>query len=466
MSSDDQLDIPGVTRRHTFADLYHERTNYQFIAHSKRWLILSATFMIVSIAALLIRDLNLGIEFEGGTSWQVAVTGKSPSVTDVRDLVEGIGVDDPKVSTLSGQGTRSVRVQAQVLNDPVQDFSDQLAEYAGVGAEDVNRERDGDRGTFTVTAKSDPEQGEVEAIARRNEITDARVTVTDKRIRVVVPELPASPVDRVTRELADYANADVQDVSVSTVGPTWGGDVSRNAVKALLLFFVLLAVYLAFRFEWKMSAAAIVAVIHDIIFTVGFYALFQFEVTPATVTAFLTILGFSLYDTVVVFDKVKENEGRLHSVGRSTYGEMVNRSLNQVLMRSLSTGFVAVLPILSLLIIGSLMMGATTLQDFALALLVGLVIGAYSSIFVAAPLLAWWKEREPQYRALRERHRRAAGPVLASAAEQVGVPVGAAASAAGRTTVGATIARTPASSSEAPRSGTPRPRQQRRRKRR
>jgi preprotein translocase subunit SecF len=146
---------------------------------------------------------------------------------------------------------------------------------------------------------------------------------------------------------------------------------------------------------------------------------------------------------------------------------MVNRSLNQVLMRSLSTGFVAVLPILSLLIVGSLMMGATTLQDFALALLVGLLIGAYSSIFVAAPLLAWWKEREPQYRALRQRHRRAAGPVLASAADEVGVPV-----AAGRTSgtgrrssVGASVTRG-APSSDGPRPGTPRPRQQRRRKRR
>src|SRR5207248_7618405 len=143
----------------------------------------------------------------------------------------------------------------------------------------------------------------------------------------------------------------------------------------------------------------------------------------ATVTAFLTILGFSLYDTVVVFDKVKENQGTITSVGRSTYSDMTNRSLNQVLMRSLSTSFVALLPVACLLVIGSFIMGATTLEDFALALLVGLFIGSYSSIFVATPLLAWWKEKEPQYRALRERQRRAAGPALAVAAEEVGVPV-------------------------------------------
>jgi preprotein translocase subunit SecF len=146
------------------------------------------------------------------------------------------------------------------------------------------------------------------------------------------------------------------------------------------------------------------------------YAILQFVVSPATVTAFLTILGFSLYDTVVVYDKIKENERTLLATGRSTYPEMVNRSLNAVLMRSLSTTIVALLPVLSLLIVGSLIMGATALEEFALALAAGLFIGSYSSIFVAAPLLAWWKEREPQYRALRERRARSGVPAFAVAA--------------------------------------------------
>ena len=158
-----------------------------------------------------------------------------------------------------------------------------------------------------------------------------------------------------------------------------------------------------------MSAAAIVAVIHDIIFTIGVYALFQFQVTPATVTAFLTILGFSLYDTVVVFDKVSEYQRTLTATGRSTYGEMVNRSLNAVLMRSLSTSLVALLPVCRCSSSAAGILGATALEDFALALAAGLFIGSYSSIFVAAPLLAWWKEREPQYRALAERRRRRRG---------------------------------------------------------
>ena len=215
------------------------------------------------------------------------------------------------------------------------------------------------------------------------------------------------------------------------------------------------------RFELKMAAAAIIAVIHDIIFTVGVYALFHFEVTPATITAFLTILGFSLYDTVVVFDKVRENERVLTSTGRSTYGEMVNKSLNAVLMRSISTSFVALMPVLSLLIVGAGIFGATSLEDFALALAAGLFIGSYSSIFVAAPILAWWKGREPQYRALAERRRRASTSATQQVVPRMSVDVddgdGAAEPLApigvpGPPAVGRTI--------------QPRPRQQRGRKRR
>ncbi len=169
------------------------------------------------------------------------------------------------------------------------------------------------------------------------------------------------------------------------------------------MFFFVIAGYLTFRFEWRMALAAIIAVIHDIIITVGVYAVTGFEVTPATVVAFLTILGFSLYDTVVVFDKVKDNQARLGTVRGDTYSLMVNRSLNQVLMRSINTSIVALLPVASLLFVGTYVFGGLALRDFALALFVGLLTGAYSSIFVATPILAWLKEREPRYRALRER---------------------------------------------------------------
>ena len=192
-------------------------------------------------------------------------------------------------------------------------------------------------------------------------------------------------------------------MSLTNVGPTWGDKVSSKALKALVVFFVVIALYLTFRFEWRMALAAIIAVIHDIIITVGVYAVTGFEVTPATVVAFLTILGFSLYDTVVVFDKVKDNQARLGTVRGDTYSTMVNRSMNQVLMRSINTSLVALLPVASLLFVGTYLFGGLALRDFALALFVGLLTGAYSSIFVATPILAWLKEREPKYRALRAR---------------------------------------------------------------
>jgi preprotein translocase subunit SecF len=165
------------------------------------------------------------------------------------------------------------------------------------------------------------------------------------------------------------------------------------------VFFILVSAFISWRFEWKMAISAIAAVVHDVIISVGAYALLGFEVTPATVIAFLTILGFSLYDTIVVFDKVQDNSTRF-SGSRVSFGDIVNISMNQVLMRSLNTSIAAVLPVLSLLVLGSGVFGAVALQEFALALFVGLLTGAYSSIFVATPLLAVMKQREPKYRTL------------------------------------------------------------------
>jgi preprotein translocase subunit SecF len=207
----------------------------------------------------------------------------------------------------------------------------------------------------------------------------------------------------VSEALAKYGNIGVEQVLVKSVGPTWGDKVSSKALQALIVFFIVIALYLTFRFEWRMALAAILAVIHDIIITVGVYAITQFEVVPATVVAFLTILGYSLYDTVVVFDKVRDNQARIGTERGDTYSAMVNRSLNQVLMRSINTSLVAVLPVASLLFVGTYLLGGLVLRDFALALFVGLTVGAYSSIFVATPVLAWLKEREPRYRALRAR---------------------------------------------------------------
>jgi len=378
--------------RGTLADIYHERTHFDFIGRSRIWFLASGIAVMISIVALVYSGLNLGIDFEGGTQWEVRVAQGTVSTSDVRDALADTQAADAKVLVL---GNDSVRVQT--------------------------------------------------------------------------PELKPAQQAAITSALAKYAGVSESTVSLVTVGPTWGDQVSRKALTALIFFFVLIAAYLTFRFEWKMAVSAIIAVLHDIIITVGVYAIFGFEVTPGTVVAFLTILGFSLYDTVVVFDKIDENTPGLGSERGDTYSLMVNRSMNQVLMRSLNTTFVALLPVASLLVVGSGILGAATLRDFALALFVGLLVGAYSSIFVATPILARLKEREPRNAALRERSAvqlsRAVAPVADTAGPEMVLSPTTSSASEPSGAVLAPEARPPAPSRrEGP--VAPRPRQQRRRKRR
>lgn len=188
----------------------------------------------------------------------------------------------------------------------------------------------------------------------------------------------------------------------SEVGPSWGKDVSRKALRALIVFFIAVAAYISWRLEWRMAAGALLAVVHDVFLSVAIYAIFGFEVTPGTVIAFLTILGYSLYDTIVVYDKVKANEGHLTLQGDMSYTDMMNLSLNQTFMRSLNTTFSTILPVASILFIGAGVFGAVTLREFGLALFVGLIFGAYSSVFIASPIVAFLKEREPRNTQIRE----------------------------------------------------------------
>src|SRR5436190_22718804 len=249
-------------------------------------------------------------------------------------------------------------------------------------------------------------------------------TTGNNFIKVQAKHLPLDEQNRVTEAIAKAAHTTPQQVSVNDVGPSWGKAVTNKARTALIVFFILISAYISFRFEWKMAVAAIVAVIHDILVTVGIYSVSRFEVTPATVVAFLTILGYSLYDTIVVFDKVEENAKGLSAQRRMTYSDTVNLSMNQVLMRSLNTSLVAILPILSVLVVGAGILGAVTLKDFGLALLIGLLSGAYSSIFIAAPILAKLKEREPQYASIRQR-------VMSKGGSNILTPAAAAALAGG-----------------------------------
>jgi preprotein translocase subunit SecF len=225
------------------------------------------------------------------------------------------------------------------------------------------------------------------------------------------------------------------DVSLTSVGPSWGREISDKAIRALIVFLVLVTIYIALRFELKMAIPTLVALIHDVLITIGVYALTQLEVTPATVIAVLTILGYSIYDGIVVFDKVDENTRLVSSTGGLSYGGM----LNQALMRSLNTTITALLPVASLLVVGSWILGAVVLQEFAIALLIGLFSGAYSSLFIASPMLAWLKEREPRYRDIKRRIDARGGE-----AETVAATV-----AAGATAIGSAPARAAATTGAA-----------------
>jgi preprotein translocase subunit SecF len=215
-------------------------------------------------------------------------------------------------------------------------------------------------------------------------------------IKVQVDDQPEEVRTRLQEALADAAGVDPDEVSVASVSSRWGWEITRKAIWALAIFLGLIAIFISIRFEWRMALSAIIAMVHDVVVAVGVYSVFGFVVTPATVIAFLTILGYSLYDSIVVFDRIKENERRLAVAGLSA-ADVVNVSVNQVLLRSLNTSIAALLPVLSLLLVGAGLLGQVTLQEFALALLVGMLTGAYSSLFIGAPLLGWFKSRSPEF---------------------------------------------------------------------
>jgi preprotein translocase subunit SecF len=303
--------------------LYLGQTSIDFFGRRVAGAIVSSVLLVVTVVSLFAQGLNLGIDFEGGTSWDVPANTFSVSDAD-------------EVLTASSIDTEGSRIQL----------------------------RDSDSGSFVkvqVRAISDAQARELSVL------------------------------------FAETAGVSVDDINVNVVSASWGSDITNKAVRALVIFLIVVAIFISFRFEWRMAAAAILAMIHDVVISVGLYSLFGFVVTPATVIAFLTILGYSLYDTIVVFDRVKENETRFAGV-RVGYGDVINVSMNQVLMRSANTSISSILPVISLLFVGAGVLGASTLSEFAIALLIGMLTGTYSSVFVAAPTLASLKIRSEAWK--------------------------------------------------------------------
>jgi preprotein translocase subunit SecF len=358
-----------------WSDLYNGETQLDFPKQWRTARLVSGALLLISIISLFTLRLNLGLEFEGGSSWEVRAPGVS--VADARDVLRPFGQGEAKIQIVDGD---IIRIQAPV-KDPVE-----------------------------------------------------------------------------AREIGEELGKLGEFLGVQSVGPSWGEEITKQAVRALVVFFILLGLFMAWRLEWKMAIGAIVAVLHDVVISVGVYSVLQLVVTPATVVSFLTIMGYSLYDTIVVFDKARDLTSRPSITSRFTYTEIMNTSLNQVLMRSLNTTLMGLFPVVAMLVVGKVQ-GADTLLEFAVALFVGLVVGAYSSLYIASPIVVWLKEREPRHAAVRER--------LAARGESAAKRIESAA-LAGATAGGSGAAAGAGSSGPAPRSAPtgaipPRPRKKKRR---
>ncbi|MDT0276979.1 protein translocase subunit SecF [Blastococcus goldschmidtiae] len=326
--------------------LYNGEAGLDVVGRSRLIYKITAVILLLSLAAMLFRGFNFGIDFAGGNSFRLP--GTESELSQIREAADEAGAEVASAQIVGGD---SVLLRTGAL-------------------------------------ESDAERQVVEAVA-------------------------------------EAAGVAPNQVSPESVSADWGRNITDQALVALVVFLVAVVAFLALRFQPKMAIGAMAALVHDIVVTAGIYALVGFEVTPATVIGFLTILGFSLYDTVVVFDKVDENVKDLEKSARMTWSEAANLAVNQTLMRSINTSVIALLPVAGLLFVGAGLLGVGTLKDLALVLFVGLAAGTYSSIVLATPIVADLKEREPEVQALRRR-------VLArrsSAARQGGAPAGPVASA-------------------------------------
>ena len=320
-------------------DLYTGKRSYNIVGKRKIWYGISALLILIVIVVTILRGGFLfGIEFLGGSQFQVA----------------------------SSSGLNSTEAQVLAQNT-----------------------------VLKVVPDSNP-----------------RVTIVgqNSQIRVQTDQLTSDQSVAIQQALAQAFTVKDTDVTTSFIGATWGQDITKQALTGLIAFVILASIVMALYFRtWKMSLAAITALLHDLIITAGVYGVFHIEVTPAAVIGFLTILGYSLYDTVVVFDKIRENTSEDGAESRRTFAESVNLAVNQTLVRSINTSIVAILPVGSILFIGAFILGAGTLRDISLALFIGIIVGTYSTIFIAAPLYAQLrsgedavKKRDKRTRAVRE----------------------------------------------------------------
>ena len=362
-----------------FARLYRGETRFDIVGKRKIWFSISTAIIVLGIISIVLRGgLNLGIEFKGGTEWTIAAPGVTqPQATNA---LKNTGVIDPTVELLGSGSKQTLNVQSDLNKLP-------QAQQTAVSTQVQ-------KAMLTLTASDKP----TTAAATTTSTTAKPTTTTTAKAGAAAGSTTTSvPTTTTTSATSSVGQPLADKISITTVGPTWGSSITNKAIEALIIFFIVVAIYISIRFEPKMALAAFIAMIHDVLVAIGIYSIFNFQVTPDTVVAILTILGYSLYDTVVVFDRVRDNTKGIGSSGRLTYPQLINLSMNQTLARSINTSMVAILPVLAVLLIGAQLLGATTLQSYGLALFVGLLSGAYSSIFIASPVLCMMKEREDRW---------------------------------------------------------------------
>ena len=305
--------------------LYTGDLSYDFVGKRKRWYLVSAIVVAICLLTMVLRGLNLSIDFTGGSEFSVPTQVTSATIEEYRDVTAASGL---------------------------------------------------------------PDLGEIKVN-----------TIGDNQVRIQVRALSAAEINALTAQLAEKAGVGTEQVTNNLIGPYWGQQITQQGIIALVVFLALVALMIAVYFRnWKMSVAAMIALLHDLVLTVGVYAILQFAFTPATLIGVLTILGYSLYDTVVVFDKVRDNTTDLPKRDTSL-GHLANLAVNQVLIRSINTTIIGVLPVAALLITGVFVLGSGPLKDLGLAMFVGMIAGAYSSLFLAAPMFVQMKEREPEVQA-------------------------------------------------------------------
>jgi preprotein translocase subunit SecF len=305
--------------------LYSGETSFNIVENRKRWYSISAIFLLISLGALIVQGLHLGLEFKGGAAF--TLNKPNVSIEQARASVENIDIP-----------------------------------------------------------------GEI--IVQK---------IGDSKVRIQTGALTSAESNAIETALTSTFGVSAESIDTQLVGPSWGKEITKKALYGLVAFLLAVMLFLAMTFEPKMAIAAIVAVVHDVFITVGIYALVGFDVTPATIIGFLTILGYSLYDTVVVFDKVRENTKSVTATSKQTYSQAANLAVNQTIVRSTNTSIIALLPVGSILFVGAGLLGAGTLKDLSLALFIGLAVGTYSSIFIAPPFLAQLREKEPAMQALAKR---------------------------------------------------------------